>query len=175
MAIEYRRLFTIVLAGSQSSGKSKLFLRGSGFGYDETDYQTTIGVDFRSFSARVEDTHVKVNLWDTAGHSRFLNIVQSYFRGAAACVVVYSVTDRSSFEAVEGWVKIIQLHSYNALTFIVGNKSDCQDRQVTFEEAKELADRVGLSYIEVSAKTGANVDIAFKLMLTTLIKIEEAN
>jgi GTPase SAR1 family protein len=45
---------------------------------------------------------------------------------------------------------------------LVGNKCDLENqRQVTFEEGKELADNLGVKFIETSAKSANNVDKAF--------------
>jgi Ras-related protein Rab-23 len=42
-------------------------------------------------------------LWDTAGQEEFDAITKSYYRGAQACVVAFSTTDRASFDAVTKW------------------------------------------------------------------------
>lgn len=54
---------------------------------------------------------------------------------------------------------------------LVGNKKDLEEeRRVTFEEARTLASRLNVDYIETSAKTRENVDSAFSQIL---IKIKE--
>ena len=42
-------------------------------------------------------------LWDTAGQEEYDAITKAYYRGAQACVLVFSTTDRESFLAIEGW------------------------------------------------------------------------
>lgn len=42
-------------------------------------------------------------LWDTAGQEEFDAITKAYYRGAQACVLAFSTTDRMSFEAVKDW------------------------------------------------------------------------
>ena len=44
-------------------------------------------------------------LWDTAGQEEFDAITRAYYRGAQACVVAFSSTDRASFLAVKRWKK----------------------------------------------------------------------
>lgn len=45
---------------------------------------------------------------------------------------------------------------------IVGNKKDlAEGREVSFEEAQQLADNYGVGYMECSAKTGENVEEIF--------------
>ena len=54
---------------------------------------------------------------------------------------------------------------------MVGNKSDLNDnREVTYEEAKEFADAKELIYIEVSAKKTINIDSIFETLTTDLVK-----
>lgn len=42
-----------------------------------------------------------------------------------------------------------------------GNKADCPDRAVRREEGERLAREYNVAFMETSAKTGLNVDIAF--------------
>lgn len=62
-------------------------------------------------------------LWDTAGQEEFDAITKAYYRGAQACVVAFSTTDRASFEAVRKWKKKsggrMWFHSYG-----FGSKQD---------------------------------------------------
>lgn len=49
-------------------------------------------------------------LWDTAGQEEFDAITKAYYRGAQACVLAFSTTDRMSFEAVKDWkMKVRQI------------------------------------------------------------------
>lgn len=57
---------------------------------------------------------------------------------------------------------------------IVGNNADArpEKRQVSTEEGKQLARRLGVAFIETSARTGKNVDEAF---LGAIAEIERCN
>lgn len=56
----------------------------------------------------------------------------------------------------------------NVPFLLVGNKSDLEDRrQVSTDEAKVRADQWGVSYVETSAKTRANVDKVYRQYLLT--------
>ena len=46
---------------------------------------------------------MRLMLWDTAGQEEFDAITKAYYRGAQACVVAFSTTDRASFDAVVRW------------------------------------------------------------------------
>lgn len=47
---------------------------------------------------------------------------------------------------------------------LIGNKSDCTDRQVSFEEGKKMADSFGVQFFEVSAKNNSNISETFVYM-----------
>lgn len=72
--------------------------------------------------------------------------------------MVYAINDRASFNALENWMRQIKTHaSENVVKVLVGNKSDCADRQVSFEEGKKMADSFGVQFFEVSAKNNSNI------------------
>lgn len=64
-------------------------------------YISTIGVDFKIQSLKLDGATVKMQIWDTAGQERFRTITSSYYRGAHGIMVVYDVTDRETFENVK--------------------------------------------------------------------------
>lgn len=68
---------------------------------------------------------------------------------------MYDVTNRSSFENISSWLRDIERYSCtDTVINLIGNKSDLRNnREVTYDEAKELADKCGLLFAETSAKT----------------------
>lgn len=53
--------------------------------------------------SRIEGEEVRLMLWDTAGQEEFDAITKAYYRGAHACVLAFSTTDRDSFLALHSW------------------------------------------------------------------------
>ena len=89
---------------------------------------TTIGVDFKIKTLNVDGAKIKMQIWDTAGQERFKTITETYYKGAAGVILVYSVTDRKTFQNLESWLKQINDSQPEQITkIIVGNKSDCMD------------------------------------------------
>ena len=126
-------------------------------------HETTIGVEYSSKIVDVDDSIIKLQIWDTAGSETFKSITQGYYRGSIGAFLVYDIANKTSFNNVVKWREDI-LHNSNAHLSIclIGNKSDLADkRAVTFEEGKEFADKNKMMFFETSAKTGANVDEAF--------------
>lgn len=176
----YDYLFKILLIGDSGVGKSCLLMRYADDAYT-SNYISTIGVDFKIRTVKADDGSViKLQIWDTAGQERFRTITTSYYRGAQGLIVVFDVTNRSSFENVSFWLK--EVETYNgtctdgeetATKLIVGNKSDLLEQlEVSHEEAKGFADSVGIPYVEASAKLNINVDDIFT-RLTQDIKARE--
>jgi Ras-related protein Rab-1A len=104
-----------------------------------------------------------MQIWDTAGQERFRGISSSYYRGANGVIVVYDVTNRESFNHVEMWIDEIKLYASSEVSILlVGNKNDLGNSiVVSYDEGKELADRLGVKFFETSAKTNHNVKEAF--------------
>lgn len=98
-------------------------------------------------------SRVKLQVWDTAGQQRFKTITQTYYRGAMGIILTYAIDDRNSFNDIQNWVKQIKTHAAaDVVKILVGNKSDSNKRQVSYEDGKQLADELGIGFYETSAK-----------------------
>lgn len=77
--------------------------------------------------------------------------------------MTYSINDKESFSNIEVWMKQIRQQASSTIAkILVGNKCDMDaERQVTFEEGKQLADIFGIRFFETSAKADINVNDAF--------------
>ena len=77
--------------------------------------------------------------------------------------MVYDITRRSTYNHLTSWLTDARnLTNPNTVIYLIGNKSDLDDqRDVTFDEAKQFAEDNDLTFIEASAKTGINVEEAF--------------
>eukprot|EP01059_Diplonema_ambulator_P004921 TRINITY_DN1464_c1_g1_i2.p1 TRINITY_DN1464_c1_g1~~TRINITY_DN1464_c1_g1_i2.p1 ORF type:complete len:127 (+),score=34.55 TRINITY_DN1464_c1_g1_i2:357-737(+) len=86
-----------------------------------------------------------------------------YYRGAAAAVIVYDITDMNSFVRAKNWVQELQRQGDNSVVIaLAGNKSDlAENRVVESAEAQAYADEKGLIFLECSAKANHNVNEMF--------------
>ncbi|KAI5058169.1 hypothetical protein GOP47_0026339 [Adiantum capillus-veneris] len=98
-----------------------------------------------------------------AGQERFAPLVRSYYRAAAAAVLVYDITRRETFKHLALWLKEAWQHgSRSMVVILVGNKSDLKRmRAVSTEEGQQFAKENGLIFLETSAKTAEHVNEAF--------------
>lgn len=111
----------------------------------------------------LDDSTVKFEIWDTAGQERYRSLAPMYYRGAAAAVVVYDITNPDSFTGAKSWVKELQRRGDpNVVIALAGNKADLEARrQVEFEEANAYAQQEGILHLETSAKNSNNVKALF--------------
>uniref|UniRef100_A0A6P6YJI1 Thymidylate synthase n=1 Tax=Dermatophagoides pteronyssinus TaxID=6956 RepID=A0A6P6YJI1_DERPT len=172
------RLYKVLLVGDSGVGKSCLLMQFVDGCFTE-NYMSTIGVDFVSARRRQQkiktvlanQQRVKLQIWDTAGQERFRTITCSYYRGARGVVVVFDLTNRSSFEHVTLWLRdVAQFAGDEVRVLLVGNKSDLStQRVVAAEEAEELARAHRLAYVETSAKQAERVEDAFAALTSEIV------
>ncbi|CAK78052.1 unnamed protein product (macronuclear) [Paramecium tetraurelia] len=160
---EYDYLFKLVIIGNSGVGKSALLLRFADDTFSE-NYITTIGVDFRFKTLKVDNKGLKLQIWDTAGQERFRTITNAYYKGADAIVIVYDTTCQQSFDDIEKfWLNEIESYAEkNAELLLLGNKSDLSTKQVSSERVQEYAQKRNMTFFETSAKTADGVEEAFK-------------
>ncbi|OAF67903.1 Ras-related protein Rab-19 [Intoshia linei] len=169
-ATDYDYLFKLLLIGDSGVGKSCILLRFSDKVYTDS-YISTIGVDFKIRTFKLEDKTVKLQIWDTAGQERFRTITNSYYRGAQGIIIVFDVCDQETFNSVSTWLKEVKSYAVdNVRCLLVGNKiDDVEKRVVNYDTAKAFADEHKIEYFETSAKSGENVEESF-IRLSTDIK-----
>jgi len=158
----------LVLLGSAAAGKSSLvlrFVKQQFFEYQES----TIGAAFLTQRLDLEDRSVTFEIWDTAGQERYHSLAPMYYRGAAAGIVAYDITDRESFRKAKLWVKELKDNNPNIVIALSGNKADLEDdRKISYEEGELYANDNDLIFMETSAKRNRNVKKIFETVANKL-------
>ncbi|KAM6240127.1 ras-related protein Rab-37 isoform 2-T2 [Spheniscus humboldti] len=111
----------------------------------------------------VDGVKVKLQIWDTAGQERFRSVTHAYYRDAQALLLLYDITSKMSFDNIRAW--LTEIHEYaqkDVVIMLLGNKADVSsERAVRTEDGASLAREYGVPFMETSAKTGMNVELAF--------------
>lgn len=161
--------FKLILGGDGGVGKTSMVHRFVEDSFD-VDYKSTIGTSIMKKQCEFDDlnTRVRFVIWDLAGQSQFKRVRKSYAANAEAGILVFDVTRKDTFNNIDLWRDETVNVTKNISLILVGNKIDL-DRQVSTEEGEELAKKLGLTYIETSAKTGENIDEAFRTLALQLL------
>jgi len=163
-------VFKIVVIGDGAVGKTSLIKQYTE-GNFVTDYIKTIGAQFSKYLESFDEDMVKLFFWDIAGQSEFSFMRPTFYKGAKAGIMVFSLTDDQSFENLKSWYEDIQKHCGNLPVVLFGNKSDLIDVEKSDDEKKVdgLKDDINfLKYYRTSAKTGENVYDAFRSIIKYL-------
>lgn len=175
--MNYDYIFKVVIIGDSNTGKTSLINRYVNNYYsDETI--STIGVDFKLQSFNLGNKHIKLQLWDTAGQERFKSLTTSYYRSADGIIILFDITNRTSFENIKIWLNEVNKYNNEAVILLVSTKSDMElKRVISNQEITELCTLYKLPHIETSSKLNINIEKVFlnlsQLMINAKINIDE--
>merc|ERR1712134_13775 len=101
--------------------------------------EPTIGAAFLTQSVAVDTGTVKLEIWDTAGQERYRSLAPMYYRGAQGALVVFDITEPSTFDSAKEWIRELWSHTEEdraqPLVFLVGNMLDkASQRQVNQQD-----------------------------------------
>ena len=122
-----------------------------------------------------EGKDYEIEILDTSGEDDYQNMLNMWISYGEGFMLIFSINDKETFEKVKiKRDRILQEKKGIKYTMIlVGNKQDLEnERKVSYNEAKELADSWGISYIETSAKTNFNCKEAFEILAKNIIKFK---
>ena len=97
---KYDLTFKIIIIGDSGVGKSCLTQMATKNNF-ESNYQTTIGFEFFVLNIKIGDKIIKLQIWDTCGQEIYRSLISNFYRNASLAIMVYSVTDRKSFENLD--------------------------------------------------------------------------
>ena len=157
----YDVLCKILIIGDSTTGKTCLLRCFTGEEFSSV-FISTIGVDFKTRTVEMDGAKIKLQVWDTSGDARFRTLTRAYYRGAAGVIITYSATRKETFDNLPYWIEDAkEIGQSDIKLMVVGTGCDCKDKQVDYVTAKDFADEHQLSFFEVSAKDGTNVELAF--------------
>lgn len=164
----------VILIGNMSVGKTCLHRRFSGK-ESSLDVTATYGVDHHYQNLDVDGRKIRLGILDTAGMERFRAVTAPFYRGAQGVILVYDITDRTSFDALQDWLTEIDSHVPSTTPkIVVGNKSDQEhSRKVSTSDGQSFAARNGALFHEASAKTSAGVAEVFQDLVKKILDAED--
>ena len=159
----------ILIVGDYAVGKTSLLLKYiSGFFPEKCI--STIGVEYKVKSIDKNNTNIYLEIWDTYYQERYKKFSKYFLKDADGIIIQYDISDKKTFDHIKNWISETENENTGFKKIIVGNKIDLPNdsRQVKKETLEKYCNERNIKGIEVSAKTGDNVENAFNL-LTDLI------
>ena len=155
---QYGLSFKIIVIGDSGVGKSCLTTKAVKDNYIEY-YQATIGFEFLTFNLRMNDTVIKLQIWDTCGQEVYRSLISNFYRNSSLAILLYAINNRTSFINVEHWLKDLKSEANpNVRVMLIGNKCDLEnERIISKDDGENFKEENKLDFfMETSAKTGEN-------------------
>jgi len=165
----------ICLLGDPAVGKTSLIRR---YVFDQFDdkYIMTIGTKVTKKSITIpkpelnQEFKLTMLIWDILGQKEYSRLHPVYYQGAEGALIVCDYTRKDTLDSLPEWASsFIKVVGDVPIVFLV-NKSDLVDKAAfTEKDIQDAANVFGNPYLMTSAKTGLNVENAFKKIGESLI------
>ncbi|XP_054912703.1 ras-related protein Rab-7L1-like [Poeciliopsis prolifica] len=173
-------LLKILIIGDGNVGKSS-FVHRYVHGQFNRTYKMTVGVDFSVKMLHWSDKEkVRVQLWDLAGQERFISMTRIYYKGAVGCVVMFDVTDSSSFLTCRLWKqdldnKAMLPNGGSIPCILLANKSDLPEWAVPADRIEAFCKANGFfTWMATSVKDNKNIDEAMRSLVEEVLSIQSS-
>ena len=154
-------------------GKNLLLTRFIKGKYVKTDLNLTLNTNVFYKSLEIKGKIFDLTICDTAGEEKYHALAPVFYRGAQGAVIIFDVTKRDNFNRTIKWFNELNEFAEKDIKIIlVGNNIDLPNREVTNEEAIEVARKYNCNFLEASARLGTNVDEIF-ISLTNSIYLQQ--
>ena len=170
---EYQR--KICLLGDGAVGKTSLIRRYVMEVFDDK-YIATVGtkVSRKELSLSYPENNLDVDLtlmiWDVVGQKEYQKLRLMYYQGANGALVVCDMTRKDTLAGLEDWASSIYQSLGKIPMIFMVNKCDLKDqRKITDDDIKKIADQYNAKYLYTSAKDGLNVEMAFNQLSRMMI------
>ena len=162
--------FKYIIVGDSAVGKSCILSQLINKSINLSN-SVTIGVEFASLNIKIDDTIIKLHIWDTAGLEIYKSLTISYFRNTSAIFFVYDITNLNTFENIEQWINEVKLNgNINTLKILIGNKKDLDsNRKVSFNTGCEFAKKNDMLFFETTATLYENINEIFYSVTANIV------
>jgi Ras-related protein Rab-8A len=173
----HRIMAKVVLVGDKAVGKTSLIRR---YVLDQFDdrYLLTLGA---KVTKKIEDVRIpernlhavlELNVWDIMGQAGFRELAkEAYFHGARGILAVADVTRKATLDGIDEWIQSVQDVTGPVPLVLLANKKDLTTQAaVSTAQVARKAESLGCVPFLTSAKTGENVEAAFRQLSTLLVR-----
>mmetsp|Transcript_43027 Transcript_43027/g.136746 ORF Transcript_43027/g.136746 Transcript_43027/m.136746 type:complete len:210 (-) Transcript_43027:193-822(-) len=149
----------VIVAGPANTGKTCLIERfvHDRYAADDASHGPTLGCDCHQKSVFIDDTEVRLYLYDTAGQERFADMAASYFRVGEVCLLCFDMSELKSFDSTIFWKRKVSDHNARCTFVLVGTKQDLVDESLDMQPISNWAEENGIPFFPTSALKGGEL------------------
>lgn len=150
----------IVVLGDPNIGKSCLIQKYITGSYKTVD--PTVGCNYFRKEMILNNTKIKLDIWDTAGQEKYRALAPMYYRNADIILLCFDLSEPKTLRNISYWNEAIKttVINPNVNIFLIGTKNDIKNPS-TVELLEQLRSKYSYDYYETSALTGENIDNTF--------------
>ena len=170
--MQFDEKIQIIIIGESQVGKTSILYQYTQNKFSN-QYLATVGVEYFVKEEIINNKHIRVKIWDTAGQEQYKSITKSFYKNSDGIVIVYDVHDKKSFEKVQDWVQSLNEYTDSSKkipVILVGNKIDLE-REVSTEEGQKLAESFNLPFFESSAKENKGITEFMQKIITDVLGV----
>ena len=173
---EYEFIIKILIIGDSTVGKTNFVYKFSEDKFSENYFAST-GIELKTTSIQIDGKSIKIQLWDTAGQEKYRAMTKNLYLKSQGIIILFDITNETTFINLKNWMSQIKESCGEDIPILlVGNKIDLEDnRVINKERAMEYANNENIEYIEVSSKTGENINKALTSLLQKILKRADSN
>ena len=128
MDSQFDYLLKYIILGDSSVGKTNILSVFKSGTFNEK-LSPSIGVEFITKNIEIHNMIFRLQIWDTAGQENFLSMTRVYFRNSCCALIVYDITEKSTFEHINFWLSELEKEVPDSIVLVlIGNKNDMEDK-----------------------------------------------
>ena len=162
--------FKTVIIGEPGVGKSSIISRGVNNIFTK-DYKATLFFDHSWKNYKVNNSKIRIQLWDTCGQEVYHSLIKNFYKSALCIFLVFSIENLESFNKLSFWINEIKDNiNEGIIIFLIGNKKDKEkERKIEKGIIDDFINQNKIEkYIETSAATGENINLLFETAVNEL-------
>ena len=137
----------VILVGKTGAGKTNLINVLIGAKFQQSSLSTTVS-NFVEKKMTIENKKYNLEIWDTAGQEKFHSLSKLFIKESRVVLLVYDITDKSSFEDINFWFDLVKEVLGNKFVLgLAGNKKDLFLKEIVSEsEGQKKAEEIGATF-----------------------------
>ena len=159
----------VLFVGDKGVGKTDLMCNVADGVYID-GFRKKLGSSFGAKRFNLDPLRVQLQIWNLTPAAHFKELRRRLYRGGAAVIYVFSLSDRASFDSIPKWAEEVQMTLGDVPAILVGTRRETQrKRRVTKREAKELARHLGVPYLEMGMDPDPILERAIQDLISDIL------